>query len=242
LYICKKTIDAMEKETWKPVVGYEGLYEVSDWGRVKSLNYRNTGKEGFLKPAPAKSGGYPQVILCKNGKREPCKVHQLVMEAFVGKCPAGYEVDHFDWNPSNNRLDNLSYQPKEANRARHSPEWYKNTAEANRRKAQDPEWKKNHAEGCRKCSQDPEWQKNHAEAMNKLYQDPEWQKKTAEAIRKRCCKPVEQYTLDGVLVKTWSSASEAARELGISNGNISTCCNGKRENAGGFIWKLKEAV
>ena len=180
----------MEKETWKPVVGYEGLYEVSDWGRVKSLNFNNTGKEGMLKPNP-NGKGYLCVGLCNNGNQETCKVHILVMRAFVGECPEGYEVDHYDWNPENNMLENLSYQPKGINRARRSPEWKKNQA---------------------------------------------------EAVRKTLSKPVNQYTLDGEYVKTWESATDAARELGLSQGHISSCCNGKRENAGGFIWKLKEAV
>ena len=142
----------MEKqEEWKPVVGYEDFYEVSDLGRVKSLNYRNTGKEGFLKPTPAKIGGYLQVGLCKNGNQETCRVHILVMRAFVGECPAGYEVDHYDWNPMNNMLENLSYQPKGVNRARRSPEWEKNQAEAMKKLAQDPEWLKNHADAVRKA-------------------------------------------------------------------------------------------
>lgn len=126
----------MEQEIWKPVVGYEDFYEVSNFGRVKSLP-RKWAKGGMLKPSPV-GHGYLRVCLCKNGKRERVKVHQLVMEAFVGRCPAGYEVDHIDWNPSNNRLDNLRYLPAEENNSRKSPEWYKNTAEAIRRTKSKP--------------------------------------------------------------------------------------------------------
>lgn len=69
-------------EQWKDVVGYEGKYQVSDWGNVKCLNYKRTGKTKLLKPA--KNGrGYLQVVLFKNGKPKHKFVHRLVAEAFV---------------------------------------------------------------------------------------------------------------------------------------------------------------
>lgn len=175
-------------EEWKPVVGYEDFYEVSDWGRVKSLNYRNTGKEGIMKPSPD-GDGYLHVDLSKNGEKEKFLVHILVMRAFIGKCPDGHEIDHYDWNPSNNRLENLSYQPKEVNRGRKSPEWYKKNAEAAKRRAADPEWQKSQAEGCRKRSQNQEWQKNNAEAAKKRAADPEWLQNVAEANRRKAQDP-----------------------------------------------------
>ena len=210
-----------QEELWRPVVGYEGLYEVSNLGRVKSLNYRRTGKEGILKSWPDDEG-YLQVNLFKKGKRETNKVHIFVMRAFNGECPEGYEVDHIDWNPENNMLDNLSYQPNGVNRARKSPEW-----------------QKKHAEVLRRLAQDQNWKKNHDAAMKKLRQNPEWLKKNAEAAKRRS-KPVNQYTLDGQFVKRWSSAAEIEMELGIHNSHISKCCNEKVKSAGGFIWKFAE--
>ena len=118
------------------------------------------------------------------------------------------------------------------------PEWLKNTAEAAKRRAQDPEWQRKNAEKNKKLAQDPEWQKKNAEAREKMYQDPEWQRKNSEANRKRCCKPVDQFTLDGQFVKRWSSASDAARELGLHQSKISSCCRGKRHTAGGYIWRF----
>lgn len=53
-------------------------------------------------------------------------------------------------------------------------------------------------------------------------------------------KPVNQYTLDGEYVKSWSSIAVAARELGLNNGHISLCCNGKRKKTGGFIWRFAD--
>ena len=70
------------EEKWKPVKGYEGLYEVSDYGNVRSLNYRRTGKIQKLKPTKD-TCGYLQVCLCKNGKVKYKHIHRLVAEAFI---------------------------------------------------------------------------------------------------------------------------------------------------------------
>lgn len=214
----------MEKqEIWKQVVGYEGLYECSDMGRVRSLP-RKWAKGGMRKLAPD-DRGYLRVGLCKNGEQESCQVHQLIMRAFVGECPEGYEVDHINFKQDDNRLENLRYLPAKENHKRKSPEWLQNVSEANKKKAQDQNW-----------------QKKHAEAMQKLRQDPEWRKNHAEAVRKANSKPVEQYTLDWVLVKTWPSATDAAKELGIQNPSISQCLNGKQHTAGGFKWQYATKI
>lgn len=70
------------KEHWKDIKEYEGLYQVSDWGNVRSLNYNHTGKTQLLKPAKD-NHGYLLVLLCKDGKVRWKMVHRLVAEAFV---------------------------------------------------------------------------------------------------------------------------------------------------------------
>ena len=94
-------------EIWKDIPGYEGKYQVSSYGRVKSLNYMRTGKANILKPGHGKSG-YFSVTLSNNGSYKQKLVHRLVWEAFNGPIPEGYEVNHRDENPGNNRLDNLN--------------------------------------------------------------------------------------------------------------------------------------
>ena len=78
-------IKIMIKEIWKTAIydgePYEG-FEVSNLGRVKSLNYRRTGRAELMKPSEY-TGGYSMVILRKNRKRKPCKVHRLVAETFL---------------------------------------------------------------------------------------------------------------------------------------------------------------
>lgn len=92
------------KEEWKPIKGYEGLYEVSNMGRVKSL-HRSQGiilKQGTFH-------GYMKVGLHKNGTRSTKKVHRLVATAFI-RNPNNYEfVNHKDGNKKNNTVDNLEW-------------------------------------------------------------------------------------------------------------------------------------
>ena len=98
----------MKGEIWKDIEGYEGLYQVSNLGRVKSLNYKRTGKEKILK-AYNNSHGYLQVNLCKDGNREQPLVHVLVATAFLDNPDNLPEVNHKDENSKNNMVENLEY-------------------------------------------------------------------------------------------------------------------------------------
>ena len=97
----------MKNEQWKPVDGYEGLYEVSNLGRVKSLNYNHTGKEKILKSNKVK--GYLQVTLFKNGKMKYFKVHRLVATSFIPNPMGLPEVNHKDEVKINNVVSNLEW-------------------------------------------------------------------------------------------------------------------------------------
>jgi hypothetical protein len=95
----------MMSERWKAVPGYEGMYEVSDLGRVRSL--RNNKGLLTLLHGP---GGYRIVGLSVNGKPIKVYVHALVLEAFVGPRPRGGVTRHFpDRDRTNNKLINLSW-------------------------------------------------------------------------------------------------------------------------------------
>lgn len=92
-------------EIWKTAVYddeiYEGLYKVSNLGRILSLNYRNTGKPKLRKPVET-SNGYLQVGLSKNGETKTCKVHRLVAETFLPNPENLPEVNHKDEDKTNN--------------------------------------------------------------------------------------------------------------------------------------------
>jgi len=102
-------------EIWKDVKDYEGIYKVSSFGRVKSLERKawngfgiHTIKERFLKGSIG-GNGYLMVSLCKNGIPKKIAIHTVVSVAFLNHIPNGFKlvVNHKDFNKSNNHIDNL---------------------------------------------------------------------------------------------------------------------------------------
>ena len=92
-------------EQWRTAVYdgelYEGLYKVSNLGRILSLDYRNTGKPGLMNPSTDKDG-YFKVGLSKNGKTKKCSVHRLIAETFLENPENLPEVNHKDEDKTNN--------------------------------------------------------------------------------------------------------------------------------------------
>lgn len=98
---------SLEAEEWRPVVGYEGWYEVSSLGRVRRVAPGHGTHVGRILKSSDDSHGYPHVILSSKGYRS-CKVHRLVAEAFLGPA-AKQEVNHKNGIKSDNRLSNLEW-------------------------------------------------------------------------------------------------------------------------------------
>lgn len=96
------------EEIWKDIVGYEGKYQVSSMGRVKSLNYNNTRQERVIKLGLNKYG-YLCVTLCKDGKQKSYLTHRLVAQAFISNPCNKPCVDHISTDKTDNRTDNLRW-------------------------------------------------------------------------------------------------------------------------------------
>ncbi|WP_394897654.1 NUMOD4 domain-containing protein [Clostridium butyricum] len=112
----------MTNEIWKDIAGYEGLYQVSNLGRVKSLPREKWNGKSFQKlnekilKVVVNKSGYVQVALCKKSKYKNLYVHRLVARAFIDNPENKKEVDHINTIRNDNRVENLRWvTPKENN-------------------------------------------------------------------------------------------------------------------------------
>ncbi len=107
----------MKVEQWKDVLGYEGLYQVSNIGNVKSLDrvdpsgHKRIGKE----KAKTLRNGYLSTTIFKDGVSKICNINILVLEAFVGKRPSGMESCHNNGIKTDNKLENLRWDTHSGN-------------------------------------------------------------------------------------------------------------------------------
>ena len=98
-------------ERWKPIPGYEGLYDVSDRGRVRSWHSPLESP----KIIGSSRSRYAMVGLCKHGITSMTLVHRLVLEAFVGPCPPDMECCHNNGDKHDNWIENLRWDTRSAN-------------------------------------------------------------------------------------------------------------------------------
>lgn len=114
-YWLNMSLETLENEVWKDIPGYEGLYQVSSLGRVKSLKrfYKSAiilEMPENIKTQRLNKKGYPYLHLCLNGKKWATTVHKLVILAFVGVKPdPKITINHIDGNKLNNCILNLEY-------------------------------------------------------------------------------------------------------------------------------------
>ena len=201
----------MNNEVWKPVIGYEGLYEVSNFGRVKSLGNtrgpsRFRGVETILKCELSKMGYY-RVALRNDGKYKHHGVNRLVAMAFIPNPDNLPIVNHKDCNPLNNSVDNLEWCTQKYN---------VNYADAQKKKVIS--FKKSNVNKCH-------YYKGLA-TKNRL--------KVGSYE-----KPVHQIDpITGDIIQTFRSIREAERTFNTKH--ISSVVNGRRTKAKGYFWKLAE--
>lgn len=111
-------------EEWRPVVGFEGIYEVSSLGRIRRVGraartgraYGGGARIGRIRKPQTVKGGYKVVALWRDGRQTMRLVHLIVAEAFLGPCPDGMEVNHKEGrNKWDNSVANLEYMTRTEN-------------------------------------------------------------------------------------------------------------------------------
>ena len=203
------------KEIWKDIKGYEGLYQVSNLGRVKSLerydSYNRKVDEKILKTK--ENLGYIYVNLHKNGIQKGYKVHRLVAEAFIPNPDNKPCVDHINTIKDDNRVDNLRWVTYEENM--NNPATKEKCSEINKGKTLSEEHKNKISEALK--GENNYW-------YGKFGAENLWSKS------------VVQLTLDGELIKIWGGMREAEREEGFHHSRISECCRQLRDKYKGYKW------
>jgi len=230
------------KEIWKDIKEYKGIYQISNLGKVRSLdryNYSNTNnqyieyqskrllKGTILKPYD-NGNGYKQVSLLKNQKRKVYYIHRLVAEYFLSNPNNLPEINHIDGNKQNNCVDNLEWCTRVENLNHAIKTGLKKTSDKQKEVA-----RKNI------LSMSPEIKKYALEKARE-----ELKKRPRNLVMKQInklaiinSKSVLQYDLNNHLIKTYSSLNNASKETGIKSQNISMCCRNIIKQSGGYIWK-----
>ena len=139
-------IKYLVNEKWLPIKGYEGLYEVSNYGRVRSLNYRKKGVRKVLK-CHARLGYYIKTSLVKDGVRKYYRVHRLVAQAFLPQPMEGQtQVEHINTDKRDNRVQNLRWVSPKGNMANELTRYHLSISHQN----PSPEKRKRMSEGQKK--------------------------------------------------------------------------------------------
>lgn len=251
--------DVNEKEIWKDVVGYEGLYKVSNFGNVYSCR---AGRN--LKPGNHRDG-YRFVILTKNKSKKYETVHRLVAEAFIPNPNDLPVINHKDENPSNNNVNNLEWCTQQYNATYNNVHIKRNSAFRKTIYAYNNKGNlhgvyssaKDIADGLNMtksnistvCNSNYKTYGGYVLSYNKLTKQEVLDRfklnaerkivttDIGEFAKKKFSKPLSRYTLDEEYIDSYQSTHEAGRELGISPSQISGVCRGDYESAHGWIFK-----
>ena len=206
------------KEIWRPIKEWEGLYEVSNLGNVKNINNNKILKTNIIKPN--KNGNYKQVII--NILHKTFLLHRLVAQAFPEICGDwfdGCEVHHIDFNPLNNCAINLRICTTKEHHKFHSG--INNPRLGKHRSDETKERISKALKG------------KYVGAKHFMYGQHR-SETTKRKLKEKHSIPIYQLDKDGNILQKWESALEASKQLGISNCHICSCCRGKRLTTGGY--------
>ena len=234
-YERKGLVLTMQDEIWKDVVGYEGMYQVSNLGRVR----RCLGNRFRYLRIHSKVRGYYYVSISKNGIAKKIRVHQLVAQAFIPNPNNKPCIDHINAIKTDNRVENLRWVTHKENT--NNPLTIQSIS-ASKMGDKNPMYGKKYTDDERMSIS----QKMKALLKDKVYNvTPEYCEKMSvyanskkHAIRSN--KPVIQLDGHGNIVGEYVSAREAARRIGVHPSCINNCCKGIKKRIKGFVWKYAE--
>lgn len=223
---------------WVDVKGYEGLYQVSNLGQARTLNFRDTGRTKLLKLTKEKKGYY-RVSLIKDHKTKFYKIYRLVAEHFIPNPEDKPQIDHIDTKPSNNRVWNLRWVfPKENS---NNPLTKKHHSDKIKECWKDEEYKNNRlsqlSELNKKQWQDEDFINQHSERMSKCWQDEDYRRNQIEkrsSFNNYGARAVYCVELDRV----WLCTRDCGNELNICEQCIRDCCKGRSKSAGGYHFRF----
>lgn len=228
------------EEIWVDIRGYEGFYQISNLGRVKSLDreiVRVDGKKKIFKGKILNQQirkGYYTVYLSKNGKAKTVRVHRLIAMAFIPNPENKPHIDHINTITTDNRIENLRWVTPKENRNNELTK--KHNSESQKGKYVG----ENHPNYGRKKTEEQKAKisKTKKESgVHKGENNPNYGNRgelNSQSIK------VVQLSLDGKLIKIWGSIGEASRNLGCDNSSISKCCRGKYSQHKGFKFMYYE--
>lgn len=230
-------------EEWKDIKGFEGLYQVSNTGLVKSLQIvitrsdgrRRTFKEKLL--SLTKKDGYTMVRLFKrNGDRKGrlYKVHVLMAVAFIPNPENKPYIDHINTIRDDNRLENLRWCTHKENM--NNPMSLKRTKESSKKRFENPAERKRLSDAHKKWFESEENRKKFSEIMSR----PEVRARALENNPQK--KAVRHYDSRGVFLGEYISSCDAAKKEGISQQQISNYCLGKTMPRDKSIWLYIEDI
>ena len=259
----------LEGEVWRDVVEYEGLYSVSNYGRVKSLG-RNmphptrTGRmhkrRQRIMKLQSHHGGYQFVCLCKSADNKGWKsqvkaVHRLVALSFLDNPNGLPQINHKDENPRNNTLENLEWCDAKYNNnyGTHAKRLSATLREKNYDGVMVHQYSlsgeyiatyKSAKEAARVTGVDDSRILSAAKGVTKKGGNYQWsyeQRLFIEPYKFALWKKVYQYDKDGNFIREYDSAVFAARELGkrYADRQISNCCTGLLKHAYGYKWSYE---
>jgi hypothetical protein len=250
------------QEVWKDIPGYEGHYQVSTYGKVRSMNYM--GHQGVVRELKQQHtyDGYCRVSLMMNGRKKCITTHILVAKTFIQNPKNKPQVNHIDGNKDNNSVNNLEWVTPEEN-IQHSiktglrhPEIREYLSGGNHYASKSiyqydfsgnliKKWNCV-SEAARHYSCKPSAIINCSKGRIKSCRGYMWRSFKEQApqkidtlVTKNCPRVIIQKSLNGTVIKEWKGYKEILSSTKYRAGDICMVCKGKQKSAFGYLWEEK---